>query len=114
MSKLDILMTRHSKMLSILFGGSPTISMANLVLHPVTLALLLPAPSLILVRSLPLHEAAWQGNLEVARLLIDAGADPLMTEPAHGAAPIGFAAFARQQEMVAYLDQFGTAESEGD
>ena len=54
----------------------------------------------------PLHEAAWQGNLEVAMLLIDAGADPLMAEPDHEVPPIGFAAFAGQKEMVAFLEQF--------
>ncbi len=58
----------------------------------------------------PLHEAAWRGDVEVAELLINAGADPLMTEPAHSAAPIGFAVFARQHEMVEYLRQFGEPE----
>ncbi|MEM7428717.1 MAG: ankyrin repeat domain-containing protein [Pseudomonadota bacterium] len=58
----------------------------------------------------PLHEAAWRGDIRIAELLIGAGADPLMSEPVHGAAAIGFAAFARQQEMVDFLKPYGQPE----
>ncbi len=54
----------------------------------------------------PLHEAAWNGHIEIARLLVDAGADPSMPEPVHSASPLGFAEYARQTKMTEYLRRF--------
>ena len=38
-----------------------------------------------------LHEAAWFGEMDVIKILIDAGADTDIREKAHNASPIGFA-----------------------
>jgi len=52
----------------------------------------------------PLHQAAYNGDLEIARLLLAAGADPTIRDPHYHAPPIGFAEHARRDDMVALLD----------
>ena len=52
----------------------------------------------------PLHEAAFSGDIEIAKLLIKAGADSSLREPSYFVPPIGWAIHAEQQEMVDYLD----------
>lgn len=53
----------------------------------------------------PLHDAAYHGHLDMARMLLDAGADATVRDPNHAAPPIGFAQHAGQDDMVALLDQ---------
>ncbi|MCP5081036.1 MAG: hypothetical protein GY948_04995 [Alphaproteobacteria bacterium] len=53
----------------------------------------------------PLHDAAYQGRLEAARMLVEAGADTVLRDPTYAAGPIGFALHAGQTEMIALLDR---------
>ncbi len=52
----------------------------------------------------PLHDAAYHGHVDMARMLLEAGADPTARDPNHAAPAIGFAQYAGQEEMVALLD----------
>ncbi len=52
----------------------------------------------------PLHDAAFHGRLRMARMLLDAGADPTLRDPNHVQPPIGFALYSGQEEMIALLD----------
>jgi ankyrin repeat protein len=56
----------------------------------------------------PLHNAAWLGNLEMVKLLMELGADPAVRDPNHRGTPLGWAAYNRQRDVVEYLAQFGT------
>jgi ankyrin repeat protein len=51
----------------------------------------------------PLHEAALHGHMEMAKLLIGHGADPLIRDPHHHSPPIGWADHNGHGEMVAFL-----------
>ena len=51
----------------------------------------------------PLHNAAWMGSLEMARLLVELGADPNARDPQYGATPLGWAEYNGQTEVAAYL-----------
>ena len=50
-----------------------------------------------------LHRAAWDGDLDLIRRLLDAGADPSVTEPRFGATPLGWAEHAYQTEAAELL-----------
>ncbi|MEM9139519.1 MAG: ankyrin repeat domain-containing protein, partial [Pseudomonadota bacterium] len=50
-----------------------------------------------------LHAAAFKGNLEIMRLLIDAGADTTLRDPVYNAAPIGHAMHNHRDDAVAIL-----------
>jgi hypothetical protein len=50
-----------------------------------------------------LHRAAWAGDVELARLLVDLGADPSITDTEHAGTPLGWAAHGGRPAMVAYL-----------
>lgn len=52
----------------------------------------------------PLHDAAFHGRLKMARMLLDGGADPTLRDPHHAQPPIGYAQYAGQEEMIAFLD----------
>jgi hypothetical protein len=51
----------------------------------------------------PLHEAAWDGDLDRITALLDAGADPTITDDVHGGTPLDWAEYAYQEEAAALL-----------
>jgi ankyrin repeat protein len=51
----------------------------------------------------PLHEAALHGDIDMAKLLIAHGANPLIRDPYHYAPPIGWAEYNGHKEMVEFL-----------
>jgi hypothetical protein len=51
----------------------------------------------------PLHEAAWDGDLERIVALLAAGADPTVTDDVHGGTPADWAEHAYQEEAAALL-----------
>jgi len=56
--------------------------------------------------SMPIHIAAFSGNVEIARMLLDAGAD-LETGDSDESTPLHVAALNRRPEMVAFLIERG-------
>jgi hypothetical protein len=54
----------------------------------------------------PLHHAAWDGDLDLIRRLLAAGADPSRTEARFGATPLGWAEHAYQTEAADLLRAF--------
>jgi len=50
-----------------------------------------------------LHQAAWEGDLDRIRLLLDAGADPSITDHRFGSTPLGWAEHAYQSEAADLL-----------
>ncbi|CAN5300161.1 hypothetical protein BH09ACT8_BH09ACT8_21740 [soil metagenome] len=53
----------------------------------------------------PLHHAAWEGDLGLIARLLDAGADPTVTDPRFDATPLGWAEHAYQTEAADLLRQ---------
>lgn len=53
----------------------------------------------------PLHEAALHGHIDMARLLIEEGADPTIRDPYHHAPAIGWAQYNGKDEMVRFLTE---------
>jgi ankyrin repeat protein len=51
----------------------------------------------------PLHHAAWDGDLTLIQQLVDAGADPTITDLRYGTTPLGWAEHAYQTEAVEML-----------
>ncbi|HTM85306.1 MAG TPA: ankyrin repeat domain-containing protein, partial [Mycobacterium sp.] len=51
----------------------------------------------------PLHHAAWEGDLELIQRLLDAGADPSITEQRFESTPLGWAEHAYQTEAADLL-----------
>jgi hypothetical protein len=56
----------------------------------------------------PLHHAAWSGDLDLIRRLLDAGADPTVVDFRYGTTPLGWAQHAYQTEAADYLDSWQT------
>jgi ankyrin repeat protein len=56
-----------------------------------------------LARTTPLHAAAWNDDLEMARTLIGLGADPSIEDTEHHSIPLGWAEFSGKTQTVAYL-----------
>ena len=61
----------------------------------------------------PLHSAAWNGDLRMVEILIDAGADPHLLDEEHRATPLGWAETAlavtnnaRCAEVAEYLRRY--------
>ena len=52
----------------------------------------------------PLHNAAWMGNLEMVKLLVELGADPNVRDPQYDATPLGWARYNGQTEIALYLE----------
>ncbi len=57
----------------------------------------------VYLQTTPLHNAAWMGNLEMAKLLVELGADPNARDPNYDATPLGWAEYNRQDEVAEYL-----------
>ncbi len=55
----------------------------------------------------PLHNAAWAGNLELVRVLLELGADPAVREPNHRGTPLDWADYNGQHEVAAFLRAHG-------
>ena len=51
----------------------------------------------------PLHNAAWMGNLEMVKLLVELGADPNARDSSFNATPLGWATHNEQPQLVEYL-----------
>ncbi|MGC4112757.1 MAG: ankyrin repeat domain-containing protein [Nocardioides sp.] len=51
----------------------------------------------------PLHQAAWDGDLDLIRRLLDAGADPSLVDDEFGSRPLEWAEYAYQQEAADLL-----------
>jgi ankyrin repeat protein len=58
-------------------------------------------------RSTPLHEAAWNDDVETARTLIELGADPAIRDTEHDSPPLGWAEHGGKHRVAAYLREFG-------
>jgi hypothetical protein len=56
----------------------------------------------------PLHHAAWSGDLDLIRRLLDAGADATLVDSRFGTTPLGWAQHAYQTEAAAYLGNWQT------
>jgi len=54
----------------------------------------------------PLHEAALHGHMEMAKLLIEHGADTTIRDPSFHAPPIGWAEYNGKDEMVGFLKAY--------
>lgn len=54
----------------------------------------------------PLHNAAWMGDLEMVKLLMDLGADPTVRDPNYNGTPIGWAAHNNQHHVVDFMLPF--------
>ncbi|AGB71410.1 MULTISPECIES: ankyrin repeat domain-containing protein [Rhizobium] len=54
----------------------------------------------------PLHEAALHGHMEMAKLLIEHGADTTVRDPIFHAPPIGWAEYNGKHEMVEFLKAY--------
>lgn len=52
----------------------------------------------------PLHHAAAAGELAIAKLLVEHGADPNAREPQFGAQPAGWAQYFKKRETQEYLE----------
>lgn len=52
----------------------------------------------------PLHEAALHGHIEIAKLLLEHGANAMARDPYHHAPPIGWAEYNGKGEMVRFLE----------
>ncbi|MFI6320106.1 ankyrin repeat domain-containing protein [Nonomuraea sp. NPDC050556] len=55
----------------------------------------------------PLHEAAWNDDVETAMALVALGADPAITDTTHGSTPLGWAEFGEKVQVAAYLRTLG-------
>lgn len=53
----------------------------------------------------PLHEAAMQGDVEAARMLLEAGADASIRDPDHHSPPIGWALHMEKPETIPLLEK---------
>lgn len=53
--------------------------------------------------STPLHEAAWNGHLEMVKLLLKLGANPALRDRSHQATPADWAAHNHRPEVAAFL-----------
>ena len=57
-------------------------------------------------RTTALHHAAMCGHLQMAKLLIELGADPLIRDTEFNARPLGWAEYGEQTEVAEFLRQF--------
>jgi ankyrin repeat protein len=72
-------------------------------LVPVRLMLALGLDVNAMTSRAPLHEAALHGHIEMAKLLIEYGADTTVRDPYYYTPPIGWAEYNGREEMVEFL-----------
>ncbi|HEX6880986.1 MAG TPA: ankyrin repeat domain-containing protein, partial [Terriglobales bacterium] len=58
----------------------------------------------MLLETTPLHNAAWMGDLEMVKLLIELGADATIRDQNYNATPLGWAEYNNKQNVVEYLN----------
>ncbi len=58
------------------------------------------------MRTTALHHAAMSGHLEMAKLLIELGADPSIRDTEFNARPLGWAEYGEKKEVAEFLRQF--------
>jgi len=56
----------------------------------------------------PMHAAAWSGDLEMVRLLVELGASTEARDPMYHATPLGWASYNHEAGVVAYLARFAS------
>ena len=61
-------------------------------------------------RTTALHEAALHGNLPIAMLLIELGADPTIVDTEHNSTPAGWAEHSGHTGIAEYLQQLSRPE----
>jgi ankyrin repeat protein len=61
-------------------------------------------------RFTPLHSAAWYGNLEAVRVLVQHGAPLDARDGTHNATPLGWATYAGRTEAAKLLESLGAKE----
>ncbi|QFY11440.1 ankyrin repeat domain-containing protein [Nonomuraea phyllanthi] len=54
-------------------------------------------------RATPLHQAAWHDDVDLARTLVELGADPSIEDAEHGSTPLGWAEYGGRHRVAAYL-----------
>lgn len=54
-------------------------------------------------RATPLHEAAWNDDVEMAAALVELGADPSIADAVHNSTPLGWAEYGGKTAVAAYL-----------
>lgn len=60
-----------------------------------------------LARTTPLHAAVWNDDLAMVQTLISLGADPSIPDAEHDATALGWAEYAENERMAAYLASLG-------
>jgi len=66
----------------------------------------------MLLETTPLHNAAWIGDLEMVKLLIELGAEIDARDQNYNATPLGWAVYNNQMNVAEYLRSIGAKESE--
>jgi ankyrin repeat protein len=66
----------------------------------------------MLLATTPLHNAAWVGDLEMVKLLIELGADIDARDQNYNATPLGWALYNNQMNVAEYLRSIGAKERE--
>lgn len=61
-------------------------------------------------RTAALHDAAISGHLDMVKLLIELGADPLLRDTEFDGTPLGWARYGHQVAVVEFLEQFEPSE----
>jgi ankyrin repeat protein len=64
----------------------------------------------MLLETTPLHNAAWMGDLEMVKLLIELGADKNARDQNYNGTPLGWARYNNQQIVADYLVSIGAEE----
>lgn len=65
----------------------------------------------MLLATTPLHNAAWMGDLEMVKLLVELGADINARDQNYNGTPLGWARYNNQQVVADYLVSIGAEES---
>lgn len=58
-------------------------------------------------RTTPLHDAAWNDDVETAQTLIELGADPTIKDTEHDSTPLGWAEYGGKHRVATYLRDLG-------